>query len=224
MDYSKKLMAILLIMAAAFAMDSCKSDPCKDIACVNGECVDGDCVCESGFGGTLCDQKICDDSVCEFGDCNNGVCECDEGFDGETCGNEIPPSVIHIKQIIVTGFPTEKKNGAPWDEDTTAAAPDLTVIFETEEGNVLFKTLDSHPEAVLGNRYSFDCDINIGVLATNHKILLYDEDNNSSNDFMDQTTFNIWKHARGTRFASETPELVGDAGTGKFVFVVEYDH
>lgn len=223
MDFSKKLLAGLLIMIAAFALDSCKPDPCKDLTCVNGDCIDGTCDCEEGYEGTLCDQKICNDQTCEEGTCNNGTCECDEGFDGPTCGNELIPSVIHIKQIIITDFPADNK-GKPWDQDSATAAPDLTVILRTVDGNELFSTLDEKVDAVVGNRYYFDCDVNIGELSNVQEILLYDYDNNSSDDFIDLTTFRIWQEVIGLRFPSESPEVEGDEGKAKFAFTLEYTH
>lgn len=215
----------MLLIFGATSLNSCKSDPCEDVSCVNGTCNDdGACLCDNGYEGTLCDQKICNDENCEFGECVNGACECDQGFTGDDCRDEIPPKAIRIKQIIITDF-AEDNDGAPWDQDTAAPKPDLTVEFYKEEGVELFKTLDNRAEAEKGNRYVFDVDINIGNIAVNHNIRLYDSDNNSSNDFMDQATFNMWKDvARGSRFASETPELTTESGNTKFVFAVEYEY
>lgn len=50
------MIKVLLTLAIAAVLDSCKKDPCKGVTCQNGgRCVDGNCQCSMPFYGSKCE-------------------------------------------------------------------------------------------------------------------------------------------------------------------------
>ncbi|XP_019644136.1 PREDICTED: uncharacterized protein LOC109485145 [Branchiostoma belcheri] len=93
-DYSNKY-------ALCAVAPSCEASPCLHGNCTDvvGGSVNYNCTCESGWGGSNCDQITCEASPCsEHGTCTDGdegyICTCENRWGGRNC-DEPPDVYLH---------------------------------------------------------------------------------------------------------------------------------
>jgi hypothetical protein len=133
----------------------------------------------------------CEGSACANGaECVDGECICPEGWSGDLCDEEINPSFIELKSILLTSFEENNPNGNPWDHDTTG--PDVYLTVYEAVGATLQERFRSQTVFDLdSNQLYFELDGESVILtapANLHALVVSDQDD-STNQTMGQISF-----------------------------------
>jgi len=119
------------------------------------------------------------------GFCANGTCNCKEGYTGSDCSQEKTPSSITITAVTVTKWPATESNGGGWD---LFDGPDLTFILRKNGTNVYSSDI-FYENAVQGQSYTFNTNIELLFPDESYQLELYDYDSSSAYDLISDISF-----------------------------------
>lgn len=83
----------------------------------------------------------------------NGSCDCPEGYGGSDCSEKLFPSQVTVKEIIITKFPQNTKEGDSWDE---LGKPDIAVAIYDGSAQLFFSQIKQ--EVNYSDTNVFSCD------------------------------------------------------------------